>query len=62
MAVSSARALFSVSAHSLSGTESCTMPAPACTDAIPPATTQVRMVIARSMRVSPAPMKPTAPA
>ena len=26
-----ARALFCVSCHSLSGTESCTMPAPACT-------------------------------
>src|SRR5688500_14945840 len=33
IAVSIARALFSVSAHSLAGTESCTIPAPVCTDA-----------------------------
>ena len=50
MAVSRARALFSVSSHSRSGTESATMPAPVCTDATPSAITHVRIVIARSMR------------
>jgi hypothetical protein len=33
MVVSIARALFSVSSHSFAGTESATIPAPACTDA-----------------------------
>jgi len=42
--------LFSVSSHSRLGMESWTMPAPALTEAMPLATTQVRMVMARSMR------------
>src|SRR5215203_4769764 len=56
IAVSIALALFSVSAHSSSGTESRTIPAPAWTFATPPATTQVRIVIARSMRAPPVAM------
>ena len=46
IAVSTARALFSVSAHSLAATESCTMPAPAWMDATPSWSTHVLMVIA----------------
>src|SRR3989338_2265574 len=49
-----ARALFCVSIHSLSGTESATMPAPACTYSVLSLTTAVRSAIARSM----SPLKP----
>src|SRR2546423_9603057 len=56
IALRSACALLRVSSHSRSGTESATMPAPACTEAAPSAITHVRMVIARSMRDPPAAM------
>ena len=54
IAVSMALALFSDSAHSSSGSESCTIPPPACTFATPSAMTHVRMVMALSMRRPPA--------
>jgi hypothetical protein len=56
MAVSIARILLSVSAHSIDGTESSTIPAAAWTFATPSAMTHVRIVIARSMRAPPAAM------
>src|SRR5882724_11848003 len=46
---STARALARVSCHSLSGTESATIPAPACTCIWPPFTTAVRIAMAKSM-------------
>ena len=46
---SSARALASVSSYSFAGTESATMPAPACTYARPPTASSVRMAMAVSM-------------
>src|SRR5262245_9331707 len=46
---SSARALMFVSFHSLSGTESATMPAAACACSMPSFNTAVRIAIARSM-------------
>src|SRR5262245_49012511 len=49
MAWISARALFSHSRYSRRGSESATMPAPACTETSPRFTSMVRMVIARSM-------------
>src|SRR6185369_2885763 len=61
IAVSIARILLSVSAHSFSGTESITIPAAAWTFATPSAITHVRIVIARSIRAPPAAMYPTAP-
>ena len=45
----SARPLFSVSCHSISGTESATMPAPHCTCSWPSLITAVRMAMAVSM-------------
>src|SRR5262249_50221472 len=58
---STARAFARVSCHSLSGTESATMPAPACTCMVPSLTRAVRIAMARSM--SPLnPRYPTAPA
>src|SRR5687768_3559502 len=59
---SSASAFPQVSSHSRSPTESATIPAPACTEAFPSVITQVRIVIARSIRFPPAAMYPTAPA
>src|SRR6476469_3355561 len=56
IAVSIARILLSVSFHSISGTESITIPAAACTLATPSAITHVRIVIARSIRAPPAAM------
>ena len=53
-------ALFTVSTYSRSGTESATMPAPACTYARFPATTIVRMVMAVSIFPE-NPRYPTAP-
>src|SRR6185437_14658742 len=46
---STARALASVSRHSAAGSESATMPAPACTQARPARMMQVRIVMAVSM-------------
>ena len=54
IALSNACALLVVSSHSRSGTESATMPAPACTEATPSTITQVRMVMARSILRPPA--------
>src|SRR6202158_3423475 len=62
IALRSAWALLLVSSHSRSGTESETIPAPACTEATPSAMMQVRIVIARSIRFPPAAMYPIAPA
>src|SRR6202008_3233624 len=45
-APSTARALFSVSCHSISGIESATMPAAACTYSMPSLITPVRIAIA----------------
>src|SRR6476619_3810665 len=53
IAVSIARILLSVSFHSISGTESITIPAAACTLATPSAITHVRIVIARFIRAPP---------
>src|SRR5206468_2537487 len=47
-AFSGAVALFQLSAHSSSGTESATRPPPACTRATPSVITAVRIAIARS--------------
>src|SRR5690606_5322269 len=44
----SARPLFMVSSHSFAGSESCTMPAPACTCSLPSWITAVRIAIAVS--------------
>src|SRR5690554_1977295 len=46
---SMARALLCVSCHSASGSESATMPAPACTWMLPSLTTAVRMAMAMSI-------------
>ena len=54
--------MFSVSWYSASGSESATIPAPACTWASPSRTTMVRMAIAVSICAPPHPMCPTAPA
>lgn len=49
IARSSARALLSVSSYSAGGLESATTPAPACTCAVSPLATTVRMAMAVSM-------------
>ena len=60
MARKSAAALFWVSSYSVAGTESATMPAPACTCATPSRHTIVRMVMQVS-RLPSQPSQPTAP-